>query len=272
MSKPGHSFLIVLYNQKLSESTAYRDLYPQLTEGDNLIIYDNSPTTMRDTTVSGMTYLHDPNNGGLATAYNAAVKKTREMGNQWLTIFDQDTGIPDDFTHQLSLAIASHEEFSVLIPNVKLEDGRNLSPFWIEDALFFRYPAEAPKTLAAINSGITLNLASFPAGKELFDTHYALDFLDYVFFKQLQQSGKKPTQLDVTLTQSLSLSNFRAMSQSRFESFQLAEARFVNEFYPDFKHKYRLRVSLRLVKQLLKRVQWSKVKVMLQVIGGKNIS
>ncbi|RXT18056.1 dTDP-rhamnosyl transferase [Lacticaseibacillus chiayiensis] len=270
MSKPGHSFLIVLYNQKLSESAAYRDLSPQLTEVDNLIIYDNSPTVMRDIPVTGMIYLHDPTNGGLATAYNAAVKKTRVMDNQWLTIFDQDTRIPDDFNYHLSLAIASHEKSSVLIPSVKLEDGRKLSPFWIEDALFVHYPAGASKTLAAINSGMTLNLASFPTGKELFDTHYGLDFLDYAFFKQLQRSEKKPTQIDVTLTQSLSLSNFRTMSQSRFESFQLSEARFVNEFYPSFKSKYRLRVSLRLVKQLLKRVQWSKVKVMLRVIGGKN--
>lgn len=269
MNHSGHCFLIVLYNQKLSTSPAYQSLKPQLLTGDNLIVYDNSPVSMLDVKAENFVYFHDVTNTGLATAYNFAVQKCRETGHQWLTIFDQDTRIPTGFNHDVTEAITSSNAITVLVPQVTLEDGTSLSPFWIEDALFVHYPAKDQKTLAAINSGMTLNLATFSTDEELFDDRYPLDFLDYVFFKRLQTENKRVAQLPITLIQSLSLSDFRTMSQKRFESFQFAESRFVTEFYPQLINQYHLRVMLRLAKQLLKRVQWPKLKVMLQVVGGK---
>lgn len=272
MSKPRRVFLIVLYNQKLSESVTFRTLYSQLTDVDKLIVYDNSPKSMLDVAASNFVYIHDATNGGLVTAYNFAVERSRKSGDQWLTIFDQDTEIPDDFIHKMNLAVDVFQDSAVLIPSVKLGDGTLLSPFWIEDALFIGYPKKKSKTLAAINSGVTLNLPKFSTETTLFDERYPLDFLDFVFFKQLQSTGKVARQIDTTLKQALSLSNFREMSQKRFESFQLSEARFVAEFYPQFKNRYRLRVALRFIKQLVKRIQYSKLRVMLQVIGGRNLS
>lgn len=269
MNQEGHSFLIVLYKSPLSQSQAYQDLKPQLAPTDHLIVFDNSPESMLDVDSDVVTYHHDASNSGLAVAYNFAVSECRRIHDRWLTIFDQDTKLPTNFTQVLSEAEAGHDDATVFVPEISLENGVHLSPFWIEDALFLHYPASQPKTLAAINSGMTLNLDAFTRDSPIFDQRYPLDFLDYVFFKSLQERGQKLDMLPTKLIQALSLKDFRTMTQSRFASFQLAEARFVEEFYPTMKFQYRLRILLRIVKQLTKRAQWAKVKLMFQVIGGK---
>jgi GT2 family glycosyltransferase len=272
VSQAGHSVLIVLYQQKLSESQSYRDLCKQLTADDHLIIYDNSPQRMLDVKLTNMTYFHDVTNGGLAHAYNFAVRLCRERGDRWLTIFDQDTTIPIEFYQSLLKMLKKYSSATVVVPRIKLDNGKQLSPFYIEDSLFIHYPSKIKKTPAAINSGMTINIKDFDTNDTLFNESYPLDFLDFFFFKQIQVSGKRIVVLPVTLVQTLSLSDFRTMSQQRFENFQFSEAKFVNEFYPRYKRQYHQRIYLRLLKQFLKRVQWSKLKVMLQVIGGTTSS
>lgn len=268
MNRDGHSFLIVLYRQKLSKSKTFQTLNSQLMENDHLIIYDNSPESMLDVKPANLTYFHDEGNTGLAAAYNFAVQQARKRGDQWLTIFDQDTTLPADFNQIVKTSMRQTASAVVLAPEVVLADGKQISPFWIEDALFFHFPAAVSKTRAAINSGMSLNLAAFEGTAPIFDRRYPLDFLDYVFFKQLQKAGKELKEIPVRLTQELSQNDFRTMSQVRFENFQRTEARFVAEFYPRFIPQYRRRLCFRLIKQLLKRAQWSKLKVIIQVIGG----
>ncbi|AUC01303.1 dTDP-rhamnosyl transferase [Lacticaseibacillus paracasei] len=269
MGQVGHSYLIVLYKQTLRESMAYQGIMSQLTDNEHLIIYDNSPSSMIDVEDRSIIYHHDSSNRGLAEAYNFAITKCHELGDQLLTIFDQDTTVPSNFDQVVSASITSDSESAVFVPEVLLTNGSNLSPFWIEDSLFLAYPKKKEKTLAAINSGMTLNLDKFSRNAVLFPRDYPLDFLDYAFFKHLNLIQKTISVIPVKLVQSLSISNYHEISNNRFESFQYSEAKFVSEYYPTFKRQYRFRVLLRLIKQVLKRTQWSKLRPMIQVIGGK---
>lgn len=271
MSEFGHTFLIVLYKEKLRDSCAYRGLIPQLTTNDHLIVYDNSPTSMMNVDDKDIIYHHDPSNTGLTTAYNFAVKRSFEIGDRWLTIFDQDTKIPENFNQVLSKSLRSDDESEVFVPKVSLTNGMLLSPFWIENKLFIKYPKKVKKTIGAINSGITLNLLKFVGKADLFPKDFPLDFLDYAFFKQLSLEKKKVSLVNLNLVQSLSVSNLREMSTERFLSFQYSEAKFVSKYYSSFKRQYRLRVLVRLIRQTLKGTQGDKLRAMIRVIGGKRI-
>ncbi|WP_239061528.1 glycosyltransferase [Lacticaseibacillus suibinensis] len=253
-----HLYLIVLYNQPLSHAQSYQSLVSQVDDADEVLIYDNSPVSQLDIELpGGWDYRHDATNPGLAAAYNFAVAQCVEKGIIWLTIFDQDTDVPTGFFATLKKAVVNSDA-TAIVPRVVMQNGTQISPFMIENGLFVLKHRQ--HTLAAINSGVTLNIPKLDP--QPFNLKFPLDFLDYDFFKRLAQNHASIEEITPTLIQDLSLGNYREMSITRFTAFLSAEGRFVAAYYPGQMWQYRLRVFVRLIRSMLRRVQGDKLRVM----------
>ncbi len=87
MGTPAIVAVLVLYCRGAGESEAFVSLssaahsLPALAGSMQLLVYDNSPES-HILPSSGLTviYRHDPSNGGLAPAYNAALRLAKDTG------------------------------------------------------------------------------------------------------------------------------------------------------------------------------------------------
>ena len=75
--------VIVLYNCELTQSQSFASLFdilnanPELAKYFSLLLYDNSPQPQSHMVAADFPihYIHDPSNGGLASAYNFALAR-----------------------------------------------------------------------------------------------------------------------------------------------------------------------------------------------------
>lgn len=65
----------------------------------HLFIYDNSPLPQEDALFlqQNVTYRHNPDNPGLATAYNEAIAFSQANQCELLLLLDQDTEVPASY-------------------------------------------------------------------------------------------------------------------------------------------------------------------------------
>lgn len=190
--------VIVIYESKIQDSKTIQSLI-QLNSTcklPDILLYDNSKTsvyTISDGESIIKYYHHDKNNSGVSGAYNYAYKLGLEKNKQWLTLFDQDTIVGENFFIQLSLAINGNEE-ALYAPTVKTNN-IIVSPSYY----FFHKPITYKKRkvgklnssgYSVINSGLTISIEYLQKSKG-FDVDLPLDYSDHYFFyryKKLQPS------------------------------------------------------------------------------------
>ncbi|WP_423716797.1 glycosyltransferase [Lactiplantibacillus pentosus] len=260
--------LIVIYKMKLSDSPVFQSIVQQNSRDIQLIVYDNSPMEMCDVPTADFLYFHDSENKGLFAAYNYAVTFCRVNQIQWLTIFDQDTRIPDAFFESLRPELQDNP--CCIVPNVELANHQLISPFIVENALFLFKFRTKKDTLAAINSGTTINVNFFQKHQDIFHDDFPLDFLDYDFFARVAKLNGRIDVIPTTLVQDLSVSDYPQVSTQRFASFLQYESKFVNAYYSSRLGEYRLKLILRAFKLLVQGFQLSKVNVILDILKGKS--
>jgi GT2 family glycosyltransferase len=236
--------VIVLYRIALRDSLTFRTLSAAFAESPDLayrlsiLVYDNSPTSQEidPAAISGaaIAYKHDPSNGGLAAAYNAALVTAQASGCSWLWLFDQDTDVRPELTTLLFQAIDAAPEAAVcaIVPKL-IQRGQILSPLTIQRFRYFpvatAFSGVHPGGVVALNSGACLRVASLVAIGG-FPREYWLDYLDHAVFHRLKQVGGKVLVLDVLLTHQLSLMDLKSRTgHKRYENVLSAEWRFVRE-------------------------------------------
>ncbi len=119
--KPEILVVVVLYQQLFSQSPAYGPLSKALSEKQiQLIIYDNSPQRQQNELFEkeNIVYHHDPQNPGLAVAYNFALSQADE-GTRCLVTLDQDTRLVDDY-FELLRKVAFTDECVAAVPMIFL--------------------------------------------------------------------------------------------------------------------------------------------------------
>jgi GT2 family glycosyltransferase len=236
--------VLVLYKTDLQQSETYLSLSAFLREDSSwsdrlsLLLYDNSPEPQSVLVPPGLfasvRYQHDPSNGGLAAAYNQALRLAEDTQCVWLWLFDQDTAVPSRLIPAAMAVIdgTQRTEISAIVPRL-MQDGIVNSPLISER---FRYRAvdkefsgTYPGSLTALNSCACMRVSAlrriggFPA-------QYWLDYLDHAVFHRLQEQGGKVTVLDVSISHRLSTNNLgEESSRSRYENVLAAEWRFVRE-------------------------------------------
>jgi GT2 family glycosyltransferase len=130
--------VVVLYKLKPNESIAFTTLQDAIYESQlshanfGILLYDNTPGGQDIGPVPAeVQYRADPNNSGLATAYNYALEIAEEKGFDWLLTLDQDTTLPVDFLSKLRSAaeyVAPMSSVAAIVPQIS-SDRRLVSPF-----------------------------------------------------------------------------------------------------------------------------------------------
>ena len=121
---------IVLYNQKVNESNAFRELSEQNANiFPHFYLYDNSsyPNTINPT-APNLYYTHNPKNPGLSVAFNHAAKYALDNGFEWLLLSDQDTYFSVDFLQRMKQATTEYPSISLFAPIIKLSNDTIFSP------------------------------------------------------------------------------------------------------------------------------------------------
>lgn len=195
--------VVVFYRRKIAESAPLAML-TELAGPENtgcrlskIIAYDNSPDFQPPSDGRGYEYVGDAANGGVAPAYNYAMRAAKSSGCTWLLLLDQDTNLDETFwaetTKALNVVVADDQVVAV-VPRVR-EGVRIISPTRISLGDIQR-PVEAGHKgvcnfeTAAIGSGVLVRL-DFMIEVGGFDPKYWLDGADRKLFAQIWQRRRK---------------------------------------------------------------------------------
>lgn len=187
--------VIVLYQMKMADTPNYLLLkevvdHPEL----HLFIYDNSPLPQEDALFlqQNVTYRHNPDNPGLATAYNEAIAFSQTNQCELLLLLDQDTEVPASYFDTL-IIMPLDPTVAVYVPIVEA-NGQQISPVYSDQYVGLKGAKPtagiANQPLMAINSG-TVITAETLRWLEGFSEEFPLDYLDHWFFYQLNQANKR---------------------------------------------------------------------------------
>ena len=201
--------IVVLYERACHQSESLSSFLtilegrPEWAQHFSLLIYDNSAQAQLVSTEAGfpVAYYHDPGNGGLAAAYNAALTRAEVEQRDWLLLLDQDTCLTTDFLGEL-LEVAdrlqAEPRVGAIVPKLMV-NGQMHSPAqsFVSQLRQFRNPRKAiyleaegiqAESLIAYNSGATLRVSALRTVGG-FPQEFWLDFLDHAVFHSLFAHG-----------------------------------------------------------------------------------
>jgi GT2 family glycosyltransferase len=195
------AIIMVLYNQKISESKTYKTLLRSfqniaLTEHIDLFIYDNSPVPMPENMASeldvfNITYTSDVDNPGITKAYNEGFKWAKSQGLNWILLLDQDTEMSNNAIEHYVKAINKENKISVFAPILLLSNNKIFSPFKQIFRKGFHPSVVNPginklSKLTPVNSGLLLKTELFELA-EGYDENIKLDFADISFIDRVKK-------------------------------------------------------------------------------------
>lgn len=201
---------IVLFNQKISKSNAFRDLSVQDADMNSYFyLFDNSShkITIQPATPN-ICYTHNPENPGLSVAFNHAAKYALENGFEWLLLSDQDTCFPKNFLQKMQQAIIEYPFISLFVPIVKLSNNTLFSPCRFRNMVSkpLRDVSPGIKSLyntMPINSGLLIKTSHFfDAGG--YNENLRIDFCDFAFLNKVKKNDDKYVVIDSIAVQSFS--------------------------------------------------------------------
>jgi GT2 family glycosyltransferase len=258
--------VVVIYNLKLEESSTMRSLLEtgmiavEDSKSFQLIVYDNSQEeqSISKAMPFSFSYIHDAHNGGLAAAYNYALRVALKNNVKWLLLLDQDSVLPPDYLSSLRRidpSIVSDESVVAIVPQVRCS-GKLLSPSRLTfdgrtKALGKNCIGLCDAKMVAINSGILLR-TSFIAELEGFSSLFWLDYLDYWLFHMIYTMDKKVYVTDSVVEHEMSTVDYnKYMTEDRYRNILESETIFHKEYKTRSDNAlYSCRLLFRTLKQL----------------------
>lgn len=232
--------VVVVYNRRLDEVRGWKEVCDALrtpTGGSlfsvaHVLVYDNSPC--RQSTVQigdGITYLHNPNNGGTSAAYAAAADIARTARCDWLLLLDQDTQFTDQLLSDgFNALVSAVTPPAAIVPRV-LHDSTCISPStmtkcgsvvaWRGSQTHLQH-----EWITAISSGTLVRVSAVNAALP-FPQGLWLDFVDHWLFLTIARRQESVAVSSVELTHSLSILDEQEISERRLRSILTAEASFL---------------------------------------------
>jgi GT2 family glycosyltransferase len=220
--------VVVLYNCELSRSHSLSSLLellkanPELATGFSLVVYDNSPQAQSPVSVADFPthYVHDPANGGLASAYNFALARAESEEREWLLLLDQDTTLTREFLFELmetSTSLRATPEAAAIVPKLVVEGGiHSPATEFIQQMRRQFQPPKQPiasdavgimqQPLCAYNSGSTIRVSALRSIGG-FPQEFWLDYLDHAVYHALYVRGFRIYVMRAKLTHEASYSD-----------------------------------------------------------------
>jgi len=212
----------------------------------NILIYDNSLNSTN----------HNPENPGLAVAYNYALKIAAGFDKKWLVLLDQDSELGSDFLIQLVRSLDEVEKddsIVAIIPSVYDEKTLVSPSKLISGVLNLPYRGRVNDKInggiSAINSGsaISINFLNSISG---FNEDFPLDILDHWLYYKIFLLKRSVYLNSAILKHSLSVAR-GTVSFRRYKSILLGEKKLFCEIKKQ-RILYSTVLLLRTAKQLLK--------------------
>jgi GT2 family glycosyltransferase len=239
--------VIVLYNRELAHSQSVSSLVQILKENPewakhfSLVLYDNSPQPQSHTLQANFPihYVHDPSNGGLASAYNAALRQAESEGRDWLLLLDQDTSPTREFLSELLETVSLHAatEVAAVVPKLMVQGIIHSPATQFIDQM--RSQFQAPKEpidkdvagvlqqpMNAYNSGATIRVSALRSIGG-FPAEFWLDFLDHAVFHALHAHGYRMYVLRAALMHEASHSDIGSVPGWRLHNVLMAQTLYV---------------------------------------------
>ncbi len=224
----------------------------------HVIVYDNSPEyqATAPSLPLNLTYYAAPENGGLAPAYNLALRHALEQQSEWLLLLDQDTEVTASYLQELlalSASLSADESVAAVVPKLAW-NGRVQSP---EDHLFDQLRSQfqhrdhgvslsasgiQSHRLVAYNSGALMRVRALDAIGG-FPSDFWLDFLDHAVFHMFAARGCYIYIMQSVLAHPLAHTNRHEVPLWRERNVLSAQTLFVKRF-GSFMDKLRYRVFL----------------------------
>jgi GT2 family glycosyltransferase len=268
--QPAILAVLVLYGRQPEESESLSSILrifekqPSLARQFSLVLYDNSPEFQGfHSAIIPVSYIHEPSNKGLATAYNHALLQAERNGQEWLLLLDQDTSLTRDFFEELleaTQALESHRAVASIVPKL-VGHGRVYSPSWdfvvqmrrqyvrSTHALPLNTIGVLAQRVSAYNSGACLRVSTLRAIGG-FPEEYWLDYLDHAVFHDLWRCGSQMYVMRAVLQHDASLATMNMVPLWRQRNILAAQTRFIrkagNSFDRFLYRIYLLRYSRKL--------------------------
>jgi GT2 family glycosyltransferase len=240
----------VLYQCDLSQSQSVSSLLqilnedPDLAMHFSLVLYDNSPQPQALTMAANFPthYVHDPSNGGLATAYNFALARAESEQCEWLLLLDQDTSPTREFIVELvqvAATLQAQPGVAAIIPKLMV-DGVVHSPaipFIEQLRRQFQTPMKPmgqdvvgilQQQVCPYNSGSTIRVSALRSVGG-FPQEFWLDYLDHAVFHALRLRGYRVYMMLATLMHEASYSNLDRVPYWRLHNILMAQTLYVKK-------------------------------------------
>jgi GT2 family glycosyltransferase len=258
------TIVLVVYKSKLEDSNTYTSLlsvlnYNQSLKKDlSIVIYDNSPEKQEVPTndqALEISYVHDPRNLGLATAYNFAYQLSLKNKSEWLLLLDHDTTLNEDYVKTiLKVDKSIPNQIAAVVPKV-VSKNIMISPVTSLSLLPLLEKRPNPGILTspvmAINSGSLIKI-DFLTQIGGFTEEFPLDYLDHWLFYKIYDTGHKVLLLDgVELQHELSVMDFGSISSVRYRSILDSEIKYFKNYHKELFPAYKKLMVKRLIRQIL---------------------
>jgi len=202
-----------------------------------IVVYDNAPEAQcMDLNIEGLDYVADARNGGVAQAYNYALKVAKAAGCAWLLLLDQDSQIEEDIFVLTAKALREcerDERIVAIVPHM-MDGTTPVSPSRIHLGDVHRPVGREVRgvcefEVTALGSGTVVNVAFLETIRG-FDERYWLDCADRKMFYEIWRSGRRVLVSDVVLRHELSINDYdNRVSESRYENILAYEWMFQRE-------------------------------------------
>ena len=237
--------IVVLYNCSIGEAKSVltilrnHEKFPRAFEKFKLILYDNSPVsqTVNINLPFEYQYVHDPENKGLAVAYNYALKDAIGSSREWLLLLDHDSGLPDDFIENLTVECSGFEKDRSVVAVVPKVHYKNI--FFSPSKVLYggtirpidmRHKGICPFQAFAIGSGSAIRVAYLQSIGG-FNGLFWMDCLDRWLYLTINNSGGKVYVTNSIMEHELSIMNYDVyMSEGRYRNILKYETLFMNSF------------------------------------------
>jgi GT2 family glycosyltransferase len=237
-----------VYKCEFSQSQSVSSLFqilnenPELAKYFSVILYDNSPQP-QDLAIPAIFpthYVHDPSNGGLASAYNFALARAESKEREWLLLLDQDTSLTRDFLFELLEAANSLNAspgVAAIVPKL-LVNGILHSPAipFIDQMRRQFLPPQKPISLDVVGV-LPQRMCSYNSGSAFrvsalrsvggFPLEFWLDFLDHAIFDALFAGGYRIYVMHAKLAHESSYSDLGSMPIWRLHNVLMAQTLYV---------------------------------------------
>lgn len=193
-------YLILLYNQKIEETNAYKSL-----KEEEVIVFDNSDNVKYNNSNSrfcrrnNVTYLTNNYNVGNAKAYNQAFNYiNKHCEYEYVILADSDTIFSDKFKNVVSNLDKSHKFYLPLIRSIYLDEVVFPIQKTKNNVVVGNKKVEDVTKLETINSGLVLSKEIVTNNN--YDENFFVYCCDFEFVNRIQ--GKYDYEiLDVEISQ-----------------------------------------------------------------------